>query len=46
MGRDSFVFYVSHGGNVGFPYAKRTFFMRETYVSRMKSIKYDAKFCF
>lgn len=46
MGRGSFVFYVSHGGNIGFPYAKRTFSMGETYVSRKENIKYDAKFCF
>lgn len=46
MGRCSFVFYVSHGGNVRFPYAKRTFSMGETYVFRKENIKYDAKFCF
>ena len=45
MGRDSFVFYVSHGGNVRFPYAKRTFSMRETYVFRKENIKYDEEFC-
>lgn len=46
MGRGFFVFYVSHGGNVCFPYAKRTFSMWKTYVSRKENIKYDAKFCF
>lgn len=46
MGRNSSVFYVSHGGNVGFPYAKRTFSTWETYVSRKENIKYDAKFYF
>lgn len=46
MGGCSFVFYVSHGGNVGFPYAKRTFSMGETYVSRKGNIKNDKGFCF
>lgn len=45
MGRYSFVFYVSHGGNVGFPYAKRTFPQCETYISRKENIKYDDEFC-
>lgn len=45
MGRYSFVFYVSHGGNIGFPYAKRTFSMGETYVFRKENIKNDKEFC-